>query len=276
MNGDGINAWAIIPARLGSTRLRAKMLLAESGRPLVQHTAENVARASGFSQVCVATDAEEIRGALAPGGIPVLMTDRAHCSGTDRVREAMSTLIEGGLGSPDVVVNVQGDEPELEPGDLERLLAPFADPECEAATLAAPIHEERDLLSPDVVKVVLDGLGNALYFSRSAIPNGARSRGANPEGHPLALRHVGVYAFRPAALVRFCELPAGRLEARENLEQLRWLESGGRMRVVEIDHAPPGIDTRVDYEAFLHRLELRARSTSDPHPVPTDESATRS
>ncbi|MBI5432557.1 MAG: 3-deoxy-manno-octulosonate cytidylyltransferase [Planctomycetes bacterium] len=246
-----LRAVAIVPARLASTRLARKMLLAETGVPLCVHTARNVALARSFDRVVLAVDADEVFEAAARFGVEAVRTRVDHKSGTDRVFEALSQL----SGEFDVVVNVQGDEPELAPADLERLTAVFAEPDVEIATLCGPLADARELASASVVKVVRDGRGDALYFSRAPIPSAAHPRANAESVLAAARRHVGVYAFRPRALARFCALAEGRLEALENLEQLRWLEAGARMRVLEASVVPLGIDTREDYDAFV----LRAR-----------------
>jgi len=263
-----VRAVAIIPARLASRRLPRKMLLGETGLPLVVHTARNVARSPALARVVVATDAEEIAAAARSHGVEAVLTRPEHASGTDRVHEALLAL----GGDFDVVLNVQGDEPELEPEDLERLAAAFADPAVELATLAGPLGSEAEADAPQVVKVVCDRNGDALYFSRSQVPHrpGAGATGAAPPSYAredappwgqVARRHVGVYAFRPAALAEFCGLPAGPLERVENLEQLRWLEAGRRIRVLETDHVPLGIDTRSDYDAFVRRVRAGAAAS---------------
>ena len=247
--GAPLRVVAVLPARIGSTRLPRKVLLCETGLPLFVHTAQNVARCSAIQRVLVATDSQEVRAAGAAHGIEVSMTDPSHPSGTDRVHEAVHSL-----GADfDVVLNVQADEPDVEPADLTRLVQAFEQPEVQAATLATPIHDERELASTSVVKVVRDAAGDALYFSRSPVPNAAHAR-EGADGSPLGWRHVGVYAYRPAALARFCQFPVGALEARESLEQLRWLEAGEVMRVLEILRAPRGIDTPEDYREFVARL----------------------
>jgi 3-deoxy-manno-octulosonate cytidylyltransferase (CMP-KDO synthetase) len=150
----------------------------------------------------------------------------------------------------DVLAGAQGDEPDLEAGDLARLVGAFADPTVEMATLCVEIDEAAAFAAPSVVKVVRDARGDALYFSRAPIP-------AASHGDPAAaraLRHVGVYAYRPAALRAFTALPRGDLERRESLEQLRWLEAGRRLRVVDARRAPRGIDTLEDYHEFVRRL----------------------
>jgi 3-deoxy-manno-octulosonate cytidylyltransferase (CMP-KDO synthetase) len=266
-----IRAVAIIPARRASVRLPDKMLLAETGAPLVVETARNVARASAIARVAVATDDDEVAAVVRAHGFEAVPTRRDHRSGTDRVHEALTALAAEGGELAGVVVNVQGDEPELAPGDLERLVAAFADPAVELATLAGPLGGPDEAAAPQVVKVVRSREGDALYFSRAPIPHrpevartadADRSSGAAPASYAredappwsaLARRHVGVYAFTPRALAEFCALPPGPLERLENLEQLRWLEAGRRIRVLETDHVPLGIDTRADYDAFVRR-----------------------
>lgn len=246
--GEFPRALAVLPARIGSTRLPAKVLLAETGKPLVIHTAETAARASSIAKVVIATDDEEVLQLAQQHGFDAVMTSPEHSSGTDRVNEAVGLL----GGDWDVVLGVQADEPELDPADLDRLAQAFSDPQIDAATLATPIRGDEELNAPSVVKVVLDSAGDALLFSRAPIPCRAHAReGARTA--PLALRHIGVYAFRPAALAAFCALPCSDLERIENLEQLRWLEAGHRMRVLEVSRAPRGIDTPEDYRAFVER-----------------------
>jgi 3-deoxy-manno-octulosonate cytidylyltransferase (CMP-KDO synthetase) len=250
-------AAALIPARLASTRLARKLLLADTGRPLLAHTAENVRATGLFERVIVATDAPEIEAALAPlvsRGIECVRTRADHQSGTSRIAEAAQRL---GLADYRVLVDVQGDEPEIARASLARLLELFGDPAVEVATLATPLNDPADLAKPQVVKVVLDRAGDALYFSRAPIPYS--------QGHPSgraapALRHLGVYAFRPAALARCAALPPGALERAENLEQLRWLEAEQRIRVALVEQDSLGIDTREDYDAFVRRTLGRAGS----------------
>ncbi len=252
--GDGAaRAIALIPARLASTRLARKMLLSRTGRPLVVHTAEAVRRAGVFARVAVATDSEEIAAAVRGHGFDALLTRADHESGTDRVHEAWTQLARAGERA-DVLVGVQGDEPDVSAHDLGRLTGAFVDPAVQMATLAAALADPALLAVPSVVKVVRDGHGDALYFSRAPIP--WRGHAAAPAEHAPGpwLRHVGVYAYRPAALERFCALPRGRLETWESLEQLRWLEAGLRLRIVDAERTPLGIDTEEDYRAFVRRV----------------------
>jgi 3-deoxy-manno-octulosonate cytidylyltransferase (CMP-KDO synthetase) len=245
-------AIAILPARLASTRLERKMLLRETGRCLFLHTADAAAASGAFARVVVATDSAEIADAAREAGTEFRMTRADHRSGTDRVAEAWNALRAEGEQA-DVVVNVQGDEPESAPSDLARVVACFREPGTEIATLAAPFSAEEEWRNPSVVKVVCDGRGLALYFSRAPIPG--RGHGTPPlaPADLPARRHIGVYAFTPAALARCTALPPGTLELAESLEQLRWLEAGERIRVAAASRAPAGIDTREDYDGFVAR-----------------------
>lgn len=251
-----MKAAAVLPARLASTRLPRKMLLDDTGMPLIEHSARNVLASGLFERVAVATDSDEIRERLAAAGLEVVLTRADHESGTDRVLEAARGL---GLEALDVLINVQGDEPEVAREDLATLIEAFRDPSVELATLCTPIERLEVLQSPQAVKVVRDARGDALYFSRAPIPGaGHGGPGAGRANAAAgALRHVGVYAFRPRALAEFCALPRGRLERAESLEQLRWLESGRRIRVLDATHAPLGIDTRAEYDAFVARWRAR-------------------
>ncbi len=260
-----LSAVAIVPARLSSTRLPRKMLLRESGCYLFEHTVRGVGRSRAIARVCLATDSEEILAAAREVGIEALLTSPEHASGTERVNEALALLLERGLGPWDVVLNVQGDEPELAGETLDPLVGAFADPAVELATLCTPLASAEEAQDPSIVKVVLDRAGDALYFSRAPIPASAPSSSparaasgsdARERSAPL-LRHVGVYAFRPEALQRFCRLPRGVLEVQEGLEQLRWLEAGGRMRVLRIAQGSVGIDTAEHYARFLARVRSR-------------------
>lgn len=251
---DEARALAIVPARLGSERLPRKVLLRETGAYLFEHTVRNAERSPAVARVVLATDSDEVVRAAREVDVEALLTSVHHASGTDRVREAHDRIAEREGEAWQVVVNVQADEPELDLGHLTDLVGAFADPAVEVATLAAPVADAQ-ADDPAAVKVVLDRRGDALYFSRSPLPSRSHSRRGAPA--VATLRHVGVYAFRPAALRAFCDLPVGRLEAVESLEQLRWLEAGRRLRVVVVSEAPAGIDTEADYRAFVSRRAAR-------------------
>jgi 3-deoxy-manno-octulosonate cytidylyltransferase (CMP-KDO synthetase) len=190
------------------------------------------------------------------------MTRADHPSGTDRVFEAWRALAADRALRAGVIVNVQGDEPDIASVDLAALVRAFSEPSIEIATLAAPIVSEDEAARPSVVKVVCDRDGDALYFSRAALPTRGQAR-KEVLSQPISAvlrRHIGVYAFTPSALERFCALPIGVLEAHENLEQLRWLEAGGRMRVVAASHVPHGIDTAEDYARFVARSRTETKA----------------
>jgi len=237
---EEVRRLAVIPARLDSTRLPRKALLRETGRYLFEHVAERASRARSLDAVVLATDAEEIVRAARSVGVEARLTSPAHPSGTDRVGEVAQAY-----PGARVVVNVQGDEPEVEPGDLDRLVEALEASGADAATLATPFRDGEDPGLPDAVKVVRAADGRALYFSRAPVPF-LRGRGER-------LRHVGIYAFRREALEAFLALPPSPLEEAEGLEQLRWLEAGRRIEVVLTDSPARGIDTREDYDRFLAR-----------------------
>lgn len=228
-------------------RLPEKPLLAETGRPLVVHTWERARACGRAERVVVATDDARIADAVRRAGGEAVMTSPDCPSGTDRVAEAARAC-----PGPDLVLNLQGDEPEMEPGDLDALLLEMeTDPSVDMGTLAAPLAPG-DRGKPSVVKVVVDRRGDALYFSRAPIP--FERDGPGPAA---ARRHVGVYAYRREFLERFARLEPTPLERTESLEQLRALEHGVRIRVVDVAAAPAGIDTAEDYAAFVARWKSR-------------------
>jgi 3-deoxy-manno-octulosonate cytidylyltransferase (CMP-KDO synthetase) len=227
----------IIPARYGATRFPGKPLADLAGKPLIQHVVERARAARGVALVAVATDDERIAEAARGAGARAVMTGAAR-TGTDRVAEAARRLEP----RPAVVVNLQGDEPLIEPAAIEALLAAMSDPSVKMATLARPLAEG-ELLRPHVVKVVCAANGDALYFSRAPIPH--RREGGESA---LARAHVGIYAFREPFLQEFAALEPGRLEGEEALEQLRALERGHRIRVVETGYGGFGVDTPEDLE----------------------------
>ena len=241
-----MSAVAVIPSRLGSTRLPEKALLRETGKFLVQHVWEQVKQARRIGRVIVATDHPRIAEAVRSFGGEVAMTSPDHPSGTDRVAEVVRALPDESL-----IINVQGDEPQIDPADLDLLIEALeADRTCAIATLATPIRNDAEFTSPSTVKVVFDAGGRALYFSRSAIPNGAAT-GATPA---QAWKHRGVYAFRRAALLDVAQMKPTPLEQIERLEQLRWLQSGRAIRVVATPRDGIGIDTPDDYRRFVTGL----------------------
>lgn len=241
--------YAIIPARYDSSRFPGKPLAEILGVPMCVRVHQRAAKCARFSKAVIATDDARIMDAAAAWNVPALLTARDHQSGTDRVLEAARLL---GAEPDAVVVNVQGDEPALEPAMLDELLAPFAGArgaEVLAATLATPMIRA-EAASPDRVKVVLDAFGRALYFSRAEIPYrrdeaGATAGGTEDDGAGPLL-HLGLYAFRMATLERFAALPVSRLERTEQLEQLRLLENGIPLHVVVTKHKCHGVDRPED------------------------------
>jgi 3-deoxy-manno-octulosonate cytidylyltransferase (CMP-KDO synthetase) len=240
----------VIPARLASTRLPRKLLLAETGRPLIQHTYEAAGRARLASGLCVAADHEEIAAAVRAFGGQVRLTSPDCASGTDRVAEIARQMPE-----VEIFVNVQGDEPELSGEAIDQVIALLArDPEAVMATLATPIRSRRQLDDPACVKVVFDSRGRALYFSRSPIPHARQWDDRLLTAEPAAFhQHIGLYAYRRDFLLRLADIPRTPLERLENLEQLRVLESGDSIAVGVIDEPTIGIDTPEDYRAFVAR-----------------------
>jgi 3-deoxy-manno-octulosonate cytidylyltransferase (CMP-KDO synthetase) len=245
----------VIPARMRSTRLPGKMLADIGGKPLVAWVAER-AKASGAKAVCIATDHDDIARAVTSLGWQALKTSEAHETGTDRLAEAAALL---GLAPDEIVVNVQGDEPLIDPRLIREVAARLAArPEASIATAAAPIESAATFFDPNVVKVVTDATGFAQYFSRAPIPfardSFAKSRDALPPGFP-ALRHIGIYAYRVRFLREYASLQPTAAERFEALEQLRALGHGYRIAVA-LWHAPmeAGVDTKEDLERVRSRL----------------------
>ena len=238
---SALRAAAILPARYASTRLPGKPLLDRTGKPLIQHVWEQVSQAKCLDPIIIATDDERIAEAARGFGAEVAMTRADHISGTDRVAEVAAGL------DAELILNVQGDEPEIDPGDLDRLVQRLASTDDDMATLARPFgaHEADLLADPNAVKVVFADDGRALYFSRSPIPHGTE-----PEGTWL---HLGVYAYRREALFALARAEPHPLELRERLEQLRALARGLTIGVVPTEHHGLGIDTPEDYARFIQR-----------------------
>ncbi len=265
---------AIIPARLASTRFPEKVLARETGWPLVQHVVDRVRSAQKIERVVVATDDRRIEAALGPFGTEVVMTSAAHPNGTSRIREALDALAAGGDSSaraPEtIVVNVQGDEPEIDPAAIDTLVETLSasDPaRTPMATLASPFAEEDDPNDPNLVKVVLRTDGSALYFSRALIPHTRGDGRAPSPGDPAnagPLKHIGAYAYRAHFLTTYADLAPTPLELAERLEQLRAVEHGYPIAVARVSSAHHGIDTREQYRDFVRRHQQRAgRSVRD-------------
>jgi 3-deoxy-manno-octulosonate cytidylyltransferase (CMP-KDO synthetase) len=235
----------LIPARMASTRLPGKPLLDIAGLPMIAHVLRR-AQEAAIGRVAVATDTPEIAKAVVAHGGEVVMTRPDHPSGSDRIFEALGTLDPE--GEVEVVVNLQGDFPTILPDQIRDVLAPLDDPAVDIATLAAEIRTEEEALNPNVVKAVGSPIGprrlRALYFTRATAPHGD-----GPRYH-----HVGLYAYRRAALERFVRLPPSPLELQEKLEQLRALEAGMQIDIMLADTVPRGVDTPADLQSTREML----------------------
>jgi len=257
-----MNVVAVIPARYNSTRLPGKPLLDLLGKPMVQHVYERVQQVQGLQEIVVATDDARIAETVAGFGGKAMLTRSDHPSGTDRLVEVMHRL------PADLYLNVQGDEPLINPAHLQSLIDTMVAPgNADVGTLCHRITE-RDAENPNTVKCVLDHLGMALYFSRSIIPF------AREPGKGSYFKHIGVYAYRTAVLRGYSALPASSLEQAELLEQLRLLQAGARIKVVEVDTAAPGVDTPQCLERIRRimsgKAEAAAPSLADVRLVITD------
>ena len=244
----------VIPARLSSTRLPGKLVLAETGKPLIQHTIESAERATLADQVIVGTEDPEIVAVVKALGKKSILTGR-HATGTDRVAEVARYF-----PTATIVVNVQGDEPEIPPGDIDLAVELLVNhPSATMSTLAAPIRNQVLIDDPACVKVVFDRTGRALWFSRSPIPY-VRNRTRDWISHepPVFYQHIGLYAYRADFLQQIPRLPPSDLEQVEGLEQLRVLIAGHSIQVGVIPFAHKGIDTMADYQAFVQRQTMKA------------------
>lgn len=244
---------AIIPARFASERFPRKVLAAETGRPLIQHVYESARRASGLSRLLVATDHDEIAAAVRAFGGEVVMTRADHPNGTSRLAEAAAQL---DLSPDTIVVNIQGDEPEIEPDAIDAAVNALRASNCPMATVASPFARDEDARDPNVVKVVLRADGRALYFSRAMIPH-PRDLNAGSAAQPSTLKHIGLYAYRADFLQVYVRLAPTPLELTEKLEQLRALEHGHDIAVAIRPVHSRGIDTPEQYAAFIARWRAR-------------------
>ena len=235
----------LIPARMASSRLPGKPLLEIAGLPMIVHVLRRAEEAK-IGRVAVATDTADIAAAVKAHGGEAVMTSADHPSGSDRVFEAMEKLDP--RGEAEIVINLQGDFPTITADNIRDVLPPLADPAVDIATLAAEIHTEEESLAPSVVKAVGSPLSGrrmrALYFTRATAPHGE-----GPRYH-----HIGLYAYRRAALQRFVKLPPSPLELQEKLEQLRALEAGMRIDITIVDAVPRGVDTPADLETARRKL----------------------
>lgn len=239
---------AIIPSRYASTRLPGKPLLDIAGKPMIQRVCEAAGRAQLVDRVIVATDDQRIFDAVQRFGGQVALTSPRHRSGTDRVAEVVEPL------PCDIVVNLQGDEPLMDPGLIDQVVSAVRDnPDIYMASAQTPIRRIEDRANPNVVKVVTDCNGCALYFSRSPIP--CSFSGGKADAGILGFRHIGIYVYRKDFLMRLVGLQPSPLEQQERLEQLRVLENGYRIKLVTTAYDAPGVDTPDDLEKVRKRLE---------------------
>lgn len=252
-DNSNTNVIAVIPARYDSSRFPGKPLASIAGRPMIHHVVERARQARRVSRVVVATDDDRIRSAVEAFGGEAAMTRRDHRSGTERIAEVAARI------PAEIYINVQSDEPLISPGVIDAAVdAISSDADTQVATLCVPVSQASEIMDPNVVKVVADFDGNALYFSRAPIP------WVRDAAEPVAARHfkhIGIYAFRRDALLEFPTLPPGELEHLEQLEQLRWLENGYRIRVGECEYSGVAVDIPAD----VARVEeiLRAQSAKN-------------
>ena len=256
---------AVIPARFHATRLPGKILADIAGRSMIEHVYRRASAASSVHAVIVATDDERIADAVRAFGGAAVMTRADHVSGTDRIAEVAGQL------PCRCIVNVQGDEPLIEPATIDAAVAPMlADPSLEMSTISRPFVSLDEFRSPHIVKVVTNSFGDAMYFSRSPIPASAPSA-AFPSAHgpkgdqlaavpPLARAHVGLYVYRHDTLLKLAGLPAAALERQESLEQLRALSNGIRIRVIDTRHVAAGVDTPEDLERVRSTMLTTSRT----------------
>jgi 3-deoxy-manno-octulosonate cytidylyltransferase (CMP-KDO synthetase) len=240
-------AIVVIPARFGSTRFPAKIVASDTGKPLVQHVVDQAKKCKKIDRVIVATDDSRIADALGRFDTQVIMTSPTHQSGTDRIAEVAKNL------TCEIVVNVQGDEPEIEPETIDALVERLENfPGDDMATAATPFRGNMNPLDPNLVKVVMDESGRAIYFSRAPIPF---HRDADFVGNAAYHLHLGIYAYRRPFLLKFSSWLQTPMEKTEKLEQLRALEHGRSIYVLKMNRATHGIDTPEQYADFVKRYK---------------------
>ena len=241
-----MKAIGVLPARWASTRLPGKVLIDICGKPLVQHVWERVRKCKRLSEVIIACDEAHVLERCKAFGANAVLTSRDHPSGSDRVAEAVSR------SDADIIVNIQADEPLIEPGLIDDLVLALENDE--ASVLATPIKrlvKAEDFNNPNIVKVVVDVNGHALYFSRAAIPF---KRDGKPADYTRYFRHLGLYAYRRDFLFMYCQWPKSFLEQEECLEQLRVLEAGYKIKCVETDVEAVGVDAPEDVQKVINLL----------------------
>lgn len=245
---------AIIPARYASSRFPGKPLALVNGKPMIQRVYEQASKT--FEYVCVATDDQRIYDAVTGFGGKAVMTSEKHNSGTDRCFEALQNYSKESGMAFDIVINVQGDEPYIQPQQLKLLEECFSDPSTDIATLVKRVRDKEEFLNPNAPKVIVDSNHNALYFSRAAIPY-PRDKEITQEyvANTKLYRHIGLYGYKSSVLEKICAMEQSFLETTEKLEQLRWLENGMKIKVAETQFETYAVDTPQDLEA-INRMEL--------------------
>jgi len=239
---------ACIPARYGSTRFAGKVLAKDTGKYLIQHTYERACEAKIPEKVIIAADDEKVIAAAKSFGAECVLTSVEHKSGTDRIAEAVRDI------DVDIVVNLQADEPEIAPANVDYLAELLIkNPDYSMATLAAEFKTPEQIADPNIVKVVLDAKGGAIYFSRAPIPYDRQRSGIGEVGQYL--RHIGIYAYRKEFLLKITTLPQTPMEKIEKLEQLRAIENGLPILVGKVEHTCDGIDTPEQYAEFVKRCK---------------------
>ncbi|PAW93414.1 3-deoxy-manno-octulosonate cytidylyltransferase [Mucilaginibacter sp. MD40] len=240
----------VIPARLQSTRLPRKVLLDLGGKPVIQRVYESCARAKLHHEIWIAADSREVMDTCLRFTSNVVMTSEHHPSGTDRIAEVMNTV------EADLVINVQGDEPFFDAGIIDRLITAMQQTDAAMASVCAPVVDQAELHNPNLVKVITDVNGYAIYFSRFAIPF---SRDKEVTDVSVYRKHMGIYAYRTTFLKEFITMPVSFLEASEKLEQLRAIENGYKIKMIEVKSIEKGIDTPEDLE--LARKKIKDNGT---------------
>lgn len=238
----------VIPSRYASSRFPGKPLIDLKGKSMIQRVYENALKTTRLDEVIVATDDKRIFDHVQQFGGKVVMTSENHPSGTDRCGEVANQI------DADIIINIQGDEPLVNPDQLNVLLSAFDDEDVKIATLGSPNISKEDIENPNRIKIVTNVVGNALYFSRSAVPNDYHYKGNAQAFYPF-LKHIGLYAFRRSCLQELVKLEATKLEQTESLEQLRWLYYGYSIRVIETTIETPNIDVPEDVEKVLALIE---------------------
>jgi len=243
---------AVIPARFSSTRFAAKVLAKDTGKFLIQHTYEQACLAKLPEKVIIAADNEKVVAAAETFGAECILTSVEHKSGTDRIAEAVADL------DVDIIINLQADEPEIDPGNIDHLARLLIDnPDYPMATLSADFQNAKQVADPNIVKVITDCNNNAIYFSRFPIPYDREKTGVGDVQNYL--RHLGIYAYRRQFLLKITTLPQTPLEKIEKLEQLRAIENGFKILVGKVEHTCDGIDTPEQYAEFVERYKKRQK-----------------